>query len=160
VRPLFGGIKAEAEDRQESGKRPARRAPRTDGGETGNGDRQEGRPTRPLFGADPEAPFGKTTIDLPRAARIAVDALLLPYGHHQAAEQHGVGVASIERLHRLRDKVSALEEAIRVELVAVPILCNGSRKLTDAWATRPMGVDRVEVQDADGWVWVLEAFRP
>ncbi len=77
-----------------------------------------GMANKPLFGPDPEGRLRPSTLDVARAARIQVDAFLL--GDAYAARRHEVGVGTVDRLRRLRNRLPALAAAVTAELVAVP----------------------------------------
>ena len=106
---------------------------------------------RALFGDDPPR-----TIDVGRAARICVDGLLV--GHTDAARIHGIGIHSITRLHRMRDESTALDEAVKRELVATPSNLSNRRRLS-AWAERPLECGEVDLND-DGCKVRLVMFIP
>ena len=102
----------------------------------------------PLFGTNPPV-----TVTVKRAARILVDGLLI--GHREAAEFHGVGETSLRRLHRMRDRNRALDEAVVAELVATPHGLDTAARLKE-WAKRPSGSTGITFSDGG----TAEVFRP
>jgi len=103
-----------------------------------------------LFGSNPP-----TTMDVKRASRIAVDALLA--GWDTAAKRHGIGPSSIRRIHSMRDECPRLDDAIKKELVATPANLTTSGRIL-AWVQRG-SEESVDVEE-DGVTVTLQRFRP